>query len=59
METTLKQGINTEFGTRILTALSLLKTSNIEKILSNLLENAEDDTPLNYIGELNRYDLMH
>jgi len=59
MEATLKQGIETEFGTKILTALSVFKVSNIEKVLSYLLENAEDETPLNYIGELNRYDLMH
>ena len=59
MEATLKQGIDTEFGTRILTALSVFRISNIEKLLSYMLENAEDDSPLNYIGELNRYDLMH
>ncbi|MBR1460589.1 hypothetical protein IJ596_03000 [bacterium] len=59
MEAALKQGIDTEIGPRILTALSVFKISNIEKILSYLLENVEDDSPLNYIGELNRYDLMH
>ena len=59
MEAALKQGNSTEIGTKILTALSVFNMSNISKFLSEMLENVEDDTPLNYIGELNRYDLMH
>ena len=59
MEAALKQGTNTEIATRILAALSVFKISNIEKVLSYILENVEDDTPLNYVGELNKYDLMH
>ncbi len=59
MEAALKQGHSTEIGTKILTALSVFSMTNISKFLYEMLENVEDDSPLNYIGELNRYDLMH
>jgi hypothetical protein len=59
MEVALNQGIYADIETRIMTALSVFKFSNIEKALSCMLENLKEDNPVNYVGELNRYDVMH
>jgi hypothetical protein len=39
--------------------VSELRISNIEKILSDMLENTPNDSPINYVGELNKNDVMH
>ena len=59
MDTTLKHGICADIGTGIMTALSVFRFPDIEKILSGMLENMKNDNPVNYVGELNRYDVMH
>ncbi len=59
MDTTLKRGIYADIETRIMTALSVFRFPDIEKILSGMLENMPNENPVNYVGELNRYDVVH
>ena len=44
---------------KVITAISVFRIENIEKILSNLLESVPNNSPVNYIGELNKSDVMH
>ncbi len=48
-----------DFIGRIKNISNLCKISNIEKILSDCFENMPSDSPINYIGELNKNDIMH
>lgn len=59
MDLALNSTLNADMETRINSALSLFKLSNIEKTLSELLDNLNNDNPINYIGELNKNDVMH
>ena len=59
MEIALKQGSGTNFGTRIANILSGFNLSEIKKTLSDAFENLPVDSPVNYIGELNKNDVMH
>lgn len=38
---------------------SLYRISNIEKTLSEVFENLPAENPVNYIGDLNKSDIMH
>lgn len=55
--------INTRMGadieTRISSALSLFKLANIEKVVYKMFDNMPKEHPVNYAGELNKYDVMH
>lgn len=38
---------------------NLCKISNIEKMLSNCFESIPNNSPIDYVGELNKNDIMH
>lgn len=44
---------------KIKTIIESLRFSKIEKMLSDALEDIPNNNPVNYIGDLNRYDIMH
>lgn len=44
---------------KIKTVIEALRFSKIEKMLSDALEDMPNNSPVNYIGDLNRYDIMH
>ena len=43
----------------IKSVIEALKFSKIEKVLSDALEDMPNTNPVNYIGDLNRADIMH
>lgn len=44
---------------KIQTTIEMFKLSKLENLLSNWLEEMPNDSPVNYIGELNKNDVMH
>ena len=44
---------------KIKSVIEALKISKIEKVLSDALEDMPNTNPVNYIGDLNRADIMH
>lgn len=43
----------------IQSTIEMFKLSKLENLLSNWLEEMPNDSPVNYIGELNKNDVMH
>lgn len=37
----------------------MCRISKIEKMLSDCFENMPDESPIKYVGELNKNDVMH
>ncbi len=44
---------------KIQSTIEMFKLSKLENLLSNWLEEMPNDNPVNYIGELNKNDVMH
>ena len=44
---------------KIQSTIELFKLSKLENLLPNWLEEMPNDSPVNYIGELNKNDVMH
>ena len=44
---------------KIKSVIEALKFSKIEKVLSDASEDMPNTNPVNYIGDLNRADIMH
>ena len=44
---------------KIQSTIEMFKLSKLETMLSNWLEEMPNDSPVNYIGELNKNDIMH
>lgn len=44
---------------KIQSTIEIFKLSKLENLLSNWLERMPNDSPVNYIGELNKNDVMH
>lgn len=44
---------------KIKSVIDALRFSKIEKMLSDALEDMPNTNPVNYIGDLNRTDIMH
>jgi len=57
MEIALNQN-NAYFDLKLKNTIDMFKLSKIEKMLSDALENMPDESPINYIGDLNRSDIM-
>ena len=44
---------------KIQSTIEMFKLSKLENLLSNWLEEMPNYSPVNYIGELNKNDVMH
>lgn len=44
---------------KIQSTIEMFKLSKLENLLSNWLEEMPNDSPVNYIGELNKNDVTH
>lgn len=44
---------------KIQSTIEMFKLSKLENMLSNWLERMPNDSPVNYLGELNKNDVMH
>lgn len=59
MEIAVPTGMNFDFISRVKAVSAMCKVANIEKMLSDSLENLPDNNLVNYVGELNKSDVMH
>ncbi|MCM1338329.1 MAG: hypothetical protein NC191_01500 [Muribaculaceae bacterium] len=59
MDIAIQRGVTLDFSQRIRNISNLCKISNIEKMLSNCLESMPNKSPIDYVGELNKNDIMH
>lgn len=53
------QQITPDLEYKIQSTIEMFKLSKLENLLSNWLEEMPNDSPVNYIGELNKNDVMH
>lgn len=58
MDIALKQGTCVDLGDRLKKLTDMCKISRIEEMLSDCLENMPQNTPIDYVGELNKNDVM-
>lgn len=58
MDMALQQGACVDLGDRLKRLTNMCRISKIEEMLSDCLENMPQNTPLDYIGELNKNDVM-
>lgn len=59
MDIALRQGAALDFNSKIKSTIDMFKLSKIEKLLSDILESMPDESPVDYVGELNKSDVMH
>ena len=59
MDIALRQNISIDIISRIKSMSDSFKISKIEEMLSDCLERVPNESPINYIGELNKNDIMH
>lgn len=59
MDITLEQNRHIDLGDKIIRVMAGFTLSGIQKTLSDAFENLPQDSAVNYIGELNKNDIMH
>lgn len=59
MDIALNQGVAVDLTGRIKMLTDMCRISKIEKMLSDCFENMPDESPIKYVGELNKNDVMH
>ncbi len=59
MDITLKRSPGNGFAAKIINILAGFELSAIQKTLSEAFENIPENNPINYVGELNKNDIMH
>ena len=48
-----------DMESKLRSTVDMFRLSKIERMLSDCLENMPDKSPVDYIGELNKSDIMH
>lgn len=59
MDMALNQGVSIDFDSKLKSTIDMFRLSKIEKMLSDCLENMPEQSPIDYVGELNKSDIMH
>ncbi len=59
MDMALNQGVSIDFDSKLKSTIDMFRVSKIEKMLSDCLENMPEQSPIDYVGELNKSDIMH
>jgi hypothetical protein len=59
MELAIKQECSIDLMDKIREITDMCRISRLEKLFSDFLEELPEETPINYIGDLNRNDVMH
>jgi len=59
MEAAIKQNRMMNLSEEIVKLSGMFRISMIEKLLSDSLETLPQNSPVNYIGELNKNDVFH
>ena len=48
-----------DMESKLRSTVDMFRLSKIERMLSDCLENMPDKSPVDYIGELNKSDILH
>ncbi len=59
MEITLKKGAEVDLVSKLREITNMCRVSRLSDMMYDFFDNMSDDNPVNYIGELNRNDVMH
>ena len=59
MEAILRQQKTFDIASKVKEISEMCRISKIEKLLSESFESMSNSSPVNYIGELNKNDIMH
>ena len=59
MEITLKNGAEVDLVSKLREITNMCRISRLGDMMYNFFDNMSDGNPVNYIGELNRNDVMH
>lgn len=59
MEAILRQQRTFDIASKVKEISEMCRISKIEKLLSESFESMSNSNPVNYIGELNKNDIMH
>ncbi len=59
MELALNQNLNLDLASRIKEAIKNFKIMKLEEMMSSALESMPEKSYIDYIGELNKNDVMH
>lgn len=54
-----QQGMTVDLLAKIKNITEICKIARLEELLSNCLESMPTSSPIDYIGELNKNDIMH
>lgn len=59
MDVTLKTSSDMDLVSKLREITEVCRISRLSDMMYDFFENMSDDNPVNYIGELNRNDVMH
>ena len=59
MDVTLKTSSDMDLVSKLREITDVCRISRLSDMMYNFFDNMSDDNPVNYIGELNRNDVMH
>ena len=59
MDMALKTMAVLDMESKLRSTVDMFRLSKIERMLSDCLENMPDKSPVDYIGELNKSDILH
>ena len=59
MDVTLKQSSDVDLVTKLRELTDQCRISRLSDMMYDFFDDLSDDNPVNYIGELNRNDVMH
>ncbi len=59
MAATLNRASDIDLIEKIKIVTEICKISNLENMIYNFFDSLSDDNPVNYVGELNKNDVMH
>ena len=59
MEITLKKGADVDLVSKLREITNMCRVSRLSDMMYDFFDNMSNDNPVNYIGELNRNDVMH
>lgn len=59
MDVTLKQSSDVDLVTKLRELTDQCRISRLSDMMYDFFDHLSDDNPVNYIGELNRNDVMH
>ena len=59
MDVTLKTGAEVDLVSKLREITNMCRVSRLSDMMYNFFDNMSSDSPINYIGELNKNDVMH